>query len=82
MSAMDGIIVLAAIALVWFYSEELIGFFQLDRVKRMADRKLNRFEDEQVINDIGYYSSKEMPSDDVVKKAMENKARVAKFRSI
>ena len=75
-------IVLAAMALAWFYSEELIGFFQLDRAKRMADRKLNRFEDEQVIGDIAYYSGKEMPSDDIVKKAIENKARVAKFRSI
>ena len=75
-------IVLAAMALAWFYSEELIGFFQLDRAKRMADRKLNRFEDEQVIADISYYSGKEMPSDDAVKKAIENKARVAKFRAI
>ena len=75
-------IVLAAMALAWFYSEELIGFFQLDRAKRMADRKLNRFEDEQVIADISYYSGKEMPSDDSVKTAIENKARVAKFRSI
>ena len=75
-------IVLAAMALAWFYSEELVSFLQLDRAKRMADRKLNRFEDEQVIADISYYSGKEMPSDDSVKKAMENKARVAKFRSI
>ena len=75
-------IVLAAMALAWFYSEELISFLQLDRAKRMADRKLNRYEDEQVIDDIAYYSGKEMPSDDAVKNAIENKARVAKFRSI
>ena len=76
------IIALVCIALAWFYSEELVGMLQLDRAKRMADRKLNRFEDEQVIGDIAYYSGKEMPSDDSVKKALENKARVAKFRSI
>ena len=76
------IIALAGIALAWFYSEELVSFLQLDRAKRMADRKLNRLEDEQVIADISYYSGKEMPSDDAVKKAIENKARVAKFRSI
>ena len=75
-------IVLAAMALAWFYSEELISFLQLDRAKRMADRKLNRYEDEQVIDDIAYYSGKEMPSDAAVKNAIENKARVAKFRSI
>ena len=76
------IIALVCIALAWFYSDELIGMLQLDRAKRMADRRLNRFEDEQVIADISYYGSKEMPSDDAVKKALENKARVAKFRSI
>lgn len=76
------IIVLAGIALAWFYSEELVSFLQLDRAQRMADRKLDRFENEQVISDISYYGGKEMPSDDAVKKAIENKARVAKFRSI
>ena len=76
------IIVLAGIALAWFYSDELISFLQLDRAQRMADRKLDRFENEQVISDIDYYGGKAMPSDEAVKKAIENKARVAKFRSI
>ena len=77
------ILVLAVMAVAWFYSEELISFLQLDRAQRMANRKLDRLENEQVIEDVNYYgSSKEMPSDELVKKAIENKARVAKFRSI
>ena len=76
------LIVLAVLALAWFYSEELVGFLQLDRAQRMADRKLDRLENEQVIGDISYYGGKEMPSDEAVKKAAENKARIAKFRSL
>ena len=71
-----------AIAIAWFYSDELIGFFQLDRAQRMADRKLDRLENEQVIGDVNYYSSKEMPSDELVKKAAEQKAKLAKYRSL
>ena len=67
---------------VWFYSEEVVGFLQLDRANRMADRKLDRLENEQVIGDVQYYSSKEMPSDELVKKAAEQKARLAKYRSL
>ena len=67
---------------VWFYSEEVVGFLQLDRANRMADRKLDRLENEQVIGDVQYYSSKEMPSDELVKKAAEQKAKLAKYRSL
>ena len=74
-------IVLAGIALAWFYSEELIGFLQLDRAGRMADRKLDRLEDEQIVLQTNYYAGKEIPSDELVKKAMEGKARMAKLRS-
>ena len=74
-------IVLAGIALAWFYSDELISFFQLDRAGRMADRKLDRLEDEQIVLQTNYYAGKEIPSDELVKKAMEGKARMAKLRS-
>ena len=71
-----------AIAIAWFYSDELIGFFQLDRAKRMGDRKLDRLENEQVIADVNYYGGKEMPSNELVKKASEQKAKLAKYRSL
>ena len=74
-------IVLAGIALAWFYSEELIGFLQLGRASRMADRKLDRLEDEQIVLQTNYYAGKEIPSDELVKKAMEGKARMAQLRS-
>ena len=79
---MDYLVVLAAIAIVWFYSEEIIGFFQLDRVNRMSNRKLDRFENEQLIDDIKYYKGKEIPSDEDVKTATANKARLKKFREL
>ena len=78
---MEFLMVIAAAA-VWFYSDELISFLQLDRAQRMADRKLDRLENEQVIDDVKYYSSKEMPSDELVKKAAEQKAKLAKYRSL
>ena len=74
-------IVLAGIALAWFYSDELIKFAQLDRAGRMADRKLDRLEDEQIVLQTNYYAGKEIPSDELVKKAMDGKARMAKLRS-
>ena len=74
-------IVLAVIAIAWFYSDELIGFLQLDRAGRMADRKLDRLEDEQIVLQTNYYAGKEIPSDELVKKAMDGKARMAKLRS-
>ena len=70
------------IAIAWFYSDELISFLQLDRAQRMANRKLDRLENEQVIGDVKYYSSKEMPSDELVKKAAEQKAKLAMYRSL
>ena len=74
-------IVLAGIALAWFYSDELIGFLQLDRAGRMADRKLDRLEDEQIVLQTNYYAGKEIPSDEQVKKALEGKKRMAQLRS-
>ena len=74
-------IVLAGIALAWFYSDELIGFLQLDRAARMADRKLDRLEDEQIVLQTNYYAGKEIPSDELVKKALEGKKRMAQLRS-
>ena len=66
---------------VWFYSSELIAFLQLDRAGRMADRKLDRLEDEQIVLQTNYYAGKEIPSDELVKKAMEGKKRMAQLRS-
>lgn len=74
-------IVLAGIALAWFYSDELIKFAQLDRAGRMADRKLDRLEDEQIVLQTNYYAGKEIPSDELVKKALEGKKRMAQLRS-
>lgn len=74
---------LAVLALVaaWFYSDELIKFTQLDRAGRMADRKLDRLEDEQIVLQTNYYAGKEIPSDELVKKALEGKKRMAQLRS-
>ena len=72
---------LAGIALAWFYSDELIGFLQLDRAARMADRKLDRLEDEQIVLQTNYYAGKEIPSEELVKKALEGKKRMAQLRS-
>ena len=74
-------IVLAGIAIAWFYSDELIGFLQLDRAGRMADRKLDRLEDEQIVLQTNYYAGKEIPSEELVKKALEGKKRMAQLRS-
>ena len=70
-----------AIAIAWFYSDELISFLQLDRAARMADRKLDRLEDEQIVLQTNYYAGKEIPSDELVKKALEGKKRMAQLRS-
>lgn len=80
---MENLLVIGFVtAVALFYSEELISFFQLDRAKRMGDRKLDRLENEQVIADVNYYGGKEMPSDELVKKAGEQKAKLAKYRSL
>ena len=80
---MENLLVIGfVVAVALFYSDELISFLQLDRAQRMADRKLDRLENEQVIGDVNYYSSKEMPSDELVKKAAEQKAKLAKYRSL
>ena len=74
------ILMLVGIALAWFYSDELIKFAQLDRAGRMADRKLDRLEDEQIVLQTNYYAGKEIPSDEQVKKALEGKKRMAQLR--
>ena len=74
------ILMLVGIALAWFYSDELIKFLQLDRANRMADRKLDRLEDEQLVIQTSYYAGKEIPSEERVKKALENKKRMAQLR--
>lgn len=79
---MEYLAMLMAVAMVWFYSDEIIGFFQLDRVNRMSNRKLDRFENEQIINDVAYYASKEIPDDAKVKLATTNKARIKAFRDL
>ena len=76
------IIVLAGIALAWFYSDELVGFLQLDRANRMANRKLDRLEDEQIVMQTNYYASKEVPDDAKVKAALEGRKRMQQLRSI
>ena len=78
---MEFLMVIAAAA-VWFYSDELIGFLQLDRAARMTDRKLDRLEDEQIVLQTNYYSGQEIPSDELVKKALEGKKRMAQLRSM
>ena len=79
---MEYAVMLVAVAMIWFYSEEVIGFFQLDRVNRMSNRKLDRFENEQIIGDVAYYASKEIPDDAKVKLATENKKRIQAFRQL
>ena len=77
------IIVLAMLALAWFYSEELIEFLQLDRAKRMTNRKLDRFENESLKEDVEYYSTKKNQlTDEQVASAMAEKARLKKFRDL
>lgn len=77
------IIVLAMLALAWFYSDELISFMQLDRAHRMANRALDRLENESVRDDVEYYSSKKNQiSDEQVMEAMAEKARLKKFRDL
>ena len=77
MEYLAGLVLVAA----WFYSDELIKFAQLDRAGRMADRKLDRLEDEQIVLQTNYYAGKEIPSDELVKKALEGKKRMAQLRS-
>ena len=77
------IIVLVMSVLVWFYSDELISFMQLDRAHRMANRKLDRLENESIREDVEYYSAKKNQlSDDQVASAMSEKARLKKFRDL
>ena len=77
------IIILAVLALAWFYSDELISFMQLDRANRMANRKLDRLENESIREDVEYYSSKKNQlTDDQVAAAMSEKARLKKFRDL
>ena len=76
-------IILAVLALAWFYSDELISFLQLDRASRMANRKLDRLENESIREDVEYYSAKKNQlSDDQVASAMTEKARLKKFRDL
>ena len=76
------LIILVGVTLAWFYSDELISFTQLDRANRMANRKLDRLEDEQIIAQTNYYSGKEVPSDELVKKALEGRKRMQQLRSM
>lgn len=76
------IIAVLAIAIAWFYSDELVGFLQLDRANRMANRKLDRLEDEQIVMQTSYYASKEVPDDAKVKAALEGRKRMQQLRSM
>ena len=76
------IIAVLAIAIAWFYSDELVGFLQLDRAHRMANRKLDRLEDEQIVMQTSYYASKEVPDDAKVKAALEGRNRMQQLRSM
>lgn len=76
------IIAVLAIAIAWFYSDELVGFLQLDRAHRMANRKLDRLEDEQIVMQTSYYASKEVPDDAKVKAALEGRKRMQQLRSM
>lgn len=77
------IIVLAILALAWFYSDEWISFMQLDRAHRMANRALDRHEAASIRDDVEYYSSKKNQlTDEQVMEAMAEKARLKKFRDL
>lgn len=77
------IIVLAMLALAWFYSDELISFLQLDRAHRMANRKLDRLENESIREDVEYYSAKKNQlSAEQVAAAIAEKERLKKFRNM
>ena len=77
------IIVLAILALAVIYSNELINFMQLDRAHRMANRALDRYENENIKEDVEYYASKKNQiSDEQVMEAMAEKARLKKFRDL
>ena len=73
------IVVLVMLALIWFYSDEL----QLGRAHRMANRALDRYENESIRDDVEYYASKKNQiSDEQVMEAMAEKARLKKFRDL
>ena len=75
------LVILVMIGIAWFYSEELIGFLQLDRAARMANRKLDRLENESIKEDVEYYSAKKNQlTDEQVSAAMAEKARLKEFR--
>lgn len=77
------IIVLAMLALAWYYSDEVISFLQLDRAHRMANRALDRYENESIRDDVEYYSDKKNQlSAEQVAAAMAEKARLKKFRDL
>lgn len=77
------IIVLSMLALAWFYSDELISFLQLDRAHRMANRKLDRLENESIREDVEYYSAKKNQlTDEQVAAAIAEKERLKKFRNM
>lgn len=77
------LVILVMIGIAWFYSEELLGFLQLDRAARMANRKLDRLENESIKEDVEYYANKKNQlTDEQVKDAMAEKARLKKFREL
>ena len=77
------IIILVMIGIAWFYSEEILGFLQLDRAARMANRKLDRLENESIKEDVEYYANKKNQlTDEQVKDAIAEKARLKKFREL
>ena len=77
------IIVLVVIGIAWFYNVELMNFLQLDRAARMANRKLDRLENESIKEDVEYYSSKKNQlTDEQISAAMVEKARLKKFRDL
>lgn len=77
------IVALMMLALAWYYSDELLSFLQLDRAHRMANRALDRYENESIKDDVEYYSSKKNQlTDEQVAAAMAEKARLKKFRDL
>ena len=77
------IVVLVVIGIAWFYNVELMNFLQLDRAARMANRKLDRLENESIKEDVEYYSSKKNQlTDEQISAAMVEKARLKKFRDL
>ena len=73
------ILVIVALVVAMYFAEEL----QLTRAARMADRRLDRLENEQIKDDVDYYSSaKNIISAEQLTVAKANKEAMRQFRDL